>query len=87
MAHEIRETDRMVYIGEKPWHDVGVELASVPTSTAEVFAKALLIAGSRQADRIAAKRNDLAFIAVDHTGQLWGSAHAKEFLDVATQYA
>ena len=70
---------------ETDW--LSVTVMTPHAATAEVFAKALLIAGSRQADRIAAKRNDLAFIAVDHTGQLWGSAHAKEFLDVATQYA
>ena len=70
---------------ETDW--LSVTVMTPHATTAEVFAKALLIAGSRQADRIAAKRNDLAFIAVDRTGQLWGSARAKEFLDVATQYA
>ncbi len=70
---------------ETDW--LSVTVMAPHAATAEVFAKALLIAGSCQADRIAAKRNDLAFIAVDRTGQLWGSARAKEFLDVATQYA
>jgi thiamine biosynthesis lipoprotein len=51
-------------------------------AVAEVFAKALLIAGSREAARIAACREDVAFIAVDREGKLWGSEKAKEFLDV-----
>jgi thiamine biosynthesis lipoprotein len=57
-------------------------------TVAEVFAKALLIAGSSEAEQIAARRGDLAFIAVDQAGQLWGSKNAKEVLDVAaTEYA
>jgi thiamine biosynthesis lipoprotein len=70
---------------ETDWLSVTVIAPSA--TVAEVFAKALLIAGSRQAERIAARRSDLAFIAVDRTGQLWGSNNAKEFLDVATEYA
>ncbi len=49
---------------------------------AEVFAKALLIAGSRDAERIAARGKDISFIAVDQAGQLWGSNEAQEFLNV-----
>jgi thiamine biosynthesis lipoprotein len=48
---------------------------------AEVFAKALLIAGSREAERIAAWREEIAFVAVDGAGKLWGSKNAKGFLD------
>jgi thiamine biosynthesis lipoprotein len=54
-------------------------------TTAEVFAKALLIGGSRDATRIAAARPDLAFIAIDGSGRLWGSANAEEFLDVGME--
>jgi thiamine biosynthesis lipoprotein len=70
---------------ETDW--LSVTVIAPHATTAEVFAKALLIAGSREADRIAARRRDLAFIAVDHTGQMWGSNNAREFLDVAIQYA
>jgi len=48
-------------------------------TTAEVFAKALLIAGSRQADRIAAKCNDLPLIAVDRTGNCGARAAPRSF--------
>ena len=51
-------------------------------TTAEVFAKSLLIAGAREAEQIAARRDDIVFIAVDGVGRLWGSNCAKEFLDV-----
>ncbi len=51
-------------------------------ATAEVFAKALLIAGSAQAHALAAPRDDLVFIAVDRAGKLWGSPRAKEFVHV-----
>lgn len=47
---------------------------------AEVFAKAILIAGSRQAPALAAIRPSLAFIAVDHDGRLWGSPTAQRYL-------
>ena len=76
---------RSLQPAETDW--LSVTVIAPHATTAEVFAKALLIAGSREAERIAAQRNDLAFIAVDRTGQLWGSNNAQEFLDVATQYA
>jgi FAD:protein FMN transferase len=55
-------------------------------TTAEVFAKSLLIAGSREAEQIAARRDDIVFIAVDIQGKLWGSNHAKEFMDVRFEH-
>ena len=70
---------------ETDW--LSVTVIAPCATTAEVFAKALLIAGSREAERIAAQRPDLVYIAVDGTGQLWGSNNAKEFLDVALEYA
>jgi FAD:protein FMN transferase len=50
-------------------------------AVAEVFAKALLIAGSREAGGIAARREDIEYLVVDRDGHLWGSKYAKEFLD------
>ncbi len=70
---------------ESDWLSVSVIAAHA--SVAEVFAKTLLIAGSHDADRFAARRGDIAFIAVDAAGQLWGSSNAKEFLDVGFEYA
>ena len=71
---------------ETEWSSVTV--IAPHATAAEVFAKALLIGGSREAERVAAWHNDLAFIAVDRVGQLWGSNNAKELLDVAAiEYA
>jgi thiamine biosynthesis lipoprotein len=70
---------------ETDW--LSVTVLAPHATTAEVFAKAILIAGSREAERIAGERSDLAFIAVDHAGQLWGSHSAKEFFDVAAEHA
>ncbi|MBS1245451.1 MAG: ApbE family lipoprotein [Chloroflexi bacterium] len=71
---------------ETDW--LSVTVIAPHATMAEVFAKALLIAGSRQAERIAARYSDLAFIAVDRVGQLCGSDNAKELLDVAAiEYA
>ncbi|MCL5999667.1 MAG: FAD:protein FMN transferase [Chloroflexi bacterium] len=52
---------------------------------AEVFAKALLIAGSAQAQVLAAQAPGIAFIGVKQDGSLWGSANSQEFLDVSGQ--
>jgi len=67
MAHEIRSTDQMVYAGETPWHDRGVELRTAPTSTMDVFQAAhmtwtvrreqLMLADGRRVDRWAVIRN------------------------------
>ncbi len=65
---------------ETDW--LSVTVIAPHTTTAEVFAKALLIAGSHEAEEIAARRDDIAFVAVDHAGKLWGSSKSKEFLNV-----
>jgi FAD:protein FMN transferase len=70
---------------ETDWLSVTVMAPHV--TTAEVFAKSLLIAGSPEATEIAGPRNDIAFIAVDGAGKLWGSNKAKEFLDVGFEHA
>jgi phage/plasmid-like protein (TIGR03299 family) len=43
MAHEIRQTDNMAYVGEKPWHGLGVALKQAPSSIEEVFALAHMV--------------------------------------------
>jgi thiamine biosynthesis lipoprotein len=52
---------------------LSVTVIAPHATVAEVFAKALLIAGSREALAIAAERSDVEFIAVDEEGKLWGS--------------
>ncbi len=50
---------------------------------AEAFAKSLLIAGSKEASQIVEGCPQLAYIAVDHEGKLWGSENSKELFNVA----
>ena len=64
---------------ESDW--LSVTVIAPHATIAEAFAKSLLIAGSRGASEIAARRDDIAFIAVSQDGMLWGSEKAKEFLD------
>ena len=62
------------------WQSVTV---MAPHATlAEVYAKALLIGGSREAEDIAARRSEITYVAVDDAGHLWGSARAREVLHV-----
>jgi thiamine biosynthesis lipoprotein len=71
---------------ETPW--VSVTAIAPHAAQAEAFAKALLIAGPDQAERLAARQPGLAFIAVDHALQMWGSPNARELLNVeALEYA
>jgi thiamine biosynthesis lipoprotein len=54
-----------------------------PTGTdAEVYAKVLLIAGSRLAQKIVSGNPKLSFIAVDRQGKLWGSQKSMEHVYV-----
>ncbi len=65
---------------ETDW--LSVSVIAPHAALAEVYAKALLIGGSREADRSAARRPEITYIAIDFNGQLWGSAHAGEVMDV-----
>ena len=69
---------------ETDW--LSVTVIAPHATTAEVFAKSILIAGSREAEPIAARRDDIVFIAVDGEGKLWGSSYAKEYLDVGLEH-
>ena len=62
---------------ETDW--LAVTVLAPHATTAEVFAKAILIAGSREAEAIAARRDDVAFIAVDRAGKMWGGQNAREY--------
>ena len=64
---------------ESDW--LSVTVIAPHATIAEAFAKSLLIAGSHGASEIAARRDDIAFIAVSQDGMLWSSEKAKEFLD------
>jgi FAD:protein FMN transferase len=63
---------------ESDW--LSVTAIAAQATEAEVFAKALLIAGSHDGPVLAAIRPDLAFIAVDGAGTLWGSANARAYM-------
>lgn len=61
---------------------LSVTVVTPHAAAAEVFAKALLIAGSREADPVAARNQEIAWIAVDENGRLWGSRNSIELFDV-----
>ncbi len=70
---------------ETDWLSVTVICPEV--SVAEVFAKALLIAGPNEAASLDIDANQVIFIAVDKQGKLWGSSRSKEVLDVKFENA
>lgn len=41
MAHEIMDTDRMMYVGEVPWHGIGKKIEGRPTSEEAIKASGL----------------------------------------------
>jgi thiamine biosynthesis lipoprotein len=64
---------------ETDW--LSVTVIAEHADVAEVFAKALLIAGPRDAPSIARTRADITYIGVDRLGNMWGSDRVKEYLD------
>ncbi len=66
---------------------LSVTVAAPHATMAEVYAKALLIAGAEDAPRLSEKHSELIFIAVDGAGRLWGSPGSEELLHVVHQYA
>jgi FAD:protein FMN transferase len=71
---------------ETDW--LSVSVIAPHAALAEVYAKALLIGGSREAERIAAQRPEITYAAVDFNGQLWGSAQTEEVTNViGVEYA
>jgi thiamine biosynthesis lipoprotein len=53
---------------------------------AEVFAKAMLIAGRDGAPELATQNPEIIAIAIDRLGNLWGTPNSKEVYYVASQY-
>ena len=62
------------------WLSVTVIAAS--PAEAEVYAKAILIGGTREANRLTGLDEGIEFIAVDPHGKLWGSKGSREYIDV-----
>lgn len=63
---------------ETDWASVTV--TAPDGAAAEVFAKVLLMAGSKGADKVAAQAPEITFVAVDTQGKLWGNRKSKELL-------
>jgi FAD:protein FMN transferase len=63
---------------DTPW--LSVTVIAPEATTAEVFAKALLIAGPDQAMEIASRNQEITFIAVDPQGSMWGSPESLEVI-------
>lgn len=58
---------------------LSVTVLAPHATIAEVYAKALLIAGSESAEFAAGARDDIEWLAVKRDGTLWGSERIKEF--------
>jgi FAD:protein FMN transferase len=59
---------------------LSVTAIAADTVTAEVYAKALLIAGPRQASEVLASDPGIAYLAIDRQGEAWGSQNFQEFI-------
>jgi len=64
---------------ETDW--LSVTVVAPHADMAEVFAKTLLIAGSRGADRIAQNAPEISYLAVDGEGKIWGSLESLELIN------
>lgn len=59
---------------------LSVTVLAQEATVAEVYAKTLLIAGSKEAEKLATRRDGIEFVAVDGDGQFWGSERVKELI-------
>ena len=59
---------------------LSVTVMAPHADTAEVFAKALLIAGSQEADLIAQNAPEISYLAVAQDGSIWGTHESLEFI-------
>ncbi|MFL7868439.1 MAG: FAD:protein FMN transferase [Anaerolineales bacterium] len=64
---------------ETDW--LSVTVIAPHADMAEVFAKALLIAGPQEAELIAYNAPEISYLAVDHAGMIWGSLESLEFIN------
>ena len=60
---------------------LSVTVIAARAAAAEVFAKALLIAGSGQAMELFSRNQEISFIAIDQDGKLWGSQNSMEYFN------
>ncbi len=65
---------------------LSVTVIAQSAAMAEVYAKAILIAGSQRAKSIASSGGEIAFIGVDGSGQMWGSDNIWEYFNVANEF-
>jgi len=64
---------------ESDW--LSVTVIAPQMTLAEVYAKALLIGGAGEAERLCSQRPDVAFIAINEMGELFCPQNSKEYLD------
>jgi thiamine biosynthesis lipoprotein len=64
---------------ETDW--LSVTVVAPHADMAEVFAKALLVAGPQEAERIAYNAPEISYLAVDHGGKIWGSLESLELIN------
>ena len=64
---------------ETDW--LSVTVIAPHADMSEVFAKALLIAGPREAEMVARNAPEIAYLAVDREGKIWGSLESLEFVN------
>ncbi len=70
---------------ETDW--LSVTVLAPHAAECEVFAKALLIAGSKGAHKVALDKKTMAYIAVDKNGKLWGLNNLLEVKHVELEHA
>ena len=64
---------------ETDW--LSVTVAAPHADMAEVFAKALLIAGPQEAETLARNASEISYLAVDRGGQIWGPLDSLELIN------
>ena len=64
---------------ETDW--LSVTVIAPHADMAEVFAKALLIAGPQEAEMMAHNAPEISYLAVDRGGMIWGSLESLEFIN------
>jgi thiamine biosynthesis lipoprotein len=65
---------------------LSVTVIATSAAIAEVFAKAMLIAGSMGVTELSQPKGLIAYVSVDSKGKLWGSNNIWEYLDVRNEF-